>query len=187
MKHLFVLLACLFGLLPAVNAQSTISAGRAIEIRIQGVPATETTLINNTYPVSESGTIRMPFVGSIRAAGLSPQQLAVSIEAAYRAAEIYTRPTIQVFASTDETIAKLRLTVGGQVKSPGPVEYVRDMTLNDAVQAARGPTEFGAMKRVQLIRGKDRKEYNLSDPKHMSILVQPNDTIMVPQKNWTGN
>ena len=88
MKHLFLLLACLLGFLPAVNAQSTISAGRAIEIRIQGVPATETTLINNTYPVSESGTIRMPFVGSLRAAGLSPQALAASIEAAYRAAEI---------------------------------------------------------------------------------------------------
>jgi len=186
MKHLFILLACLFGILPAVNAQSTISAGRAIEIRIQGVPATETQLINNTYPVSETGTIRMPFIGSVRAAGLSPQALAGSIEAAYKAAEIYTHPTIQVFASTDETLTKLRLTVGGQVKNPGPVEYVRGMTLYDAVQAARGATEFGAMNRVSLIRGTQRKEYDLNQTKFMNVLVEPNDTILVPQKNMIG-
>lgn len=186
MKHLFVLLACLFGILPAVNAQSVIAAGRAIEIRIQGVPATETQLINNTYPVSESGTIRMPFIGTLRAAGLSPQALAGSIEAAYRSAEIYTRPTIQVFASTDETLAKLRLTVGGQVRNPGPVDYVRGMTLYDAVQAARGATEFGAMNRVSLIRGTERKEYDLNQTKHMNVIVEPNDTILVPQKSMIG-
>ena len=186
MKHLFLLLACLLGFLPAVNAQSTISAGRAIEIRIQGVPATETTLINNTYPVSESGTIRMPFVGSLRAAGLSPQALAASIEAAYRAAEIYTHPTIQVFASTDETLAKLKVTVGGQVKMPGPVDYVRGLTLYDAVQAARGATEFGSMRRVGLIRGSDRKEYDLTQTMFMNIILEPNDTILVPQKDLLG-
>lgn len=186
MKHLFVLLACLFGILPTVNAQSVIAAGRAIEIRIQGVPATETQLINNTYPVSESGTIRMPFIGTLRAAGLSPQALAGSIEAAYRSAEIYTRPTIQVFASTDETLAKLRLTVGGQVRNPGPVDYVRGMTLYDAVQAARGATEFGAMNRVSLIRGTERKEYDLNQTKHMNVIVEPNDTILVPQKSMIG-
>ena len=186
MKHFFVLLACLFGLLPVVNAQSTISAGRAIEIRIQGVPSTETTLINNTYPVSESGTIRMPFIGTVRAAGLSPQALAASIEASYRAAEIYTHPTIQVFATTDETLEKLRVTVGGQVKNPGPVDYIRGLTLYDAVQAARGATEFGSMKRVSLIRGNQRKEYDLTQTKFMNVLVEPNDTILVPQKNILG-
>lgn len=186
MKHLFFLLTCLLGFLPAANAQSTISAGRAIEIRIQGVPSTETTLINNTYPVSESGTIRMPFVGTVRAAGLSPQALAASIEAAYRSAEIYTHPTIQVFASTDETLQKLRVTVGGQVQSPGPVEYVRGLTLYDAVQSAKGATPFGAMNRVSLIRGSQRKEYDLTQTKFMGIVVEPNDTIMVPQKNAFG-
>ena len=186
MKHLFLFLACLLGLLPVVNAQSAISAGRAIEIRIQGVPATESTLINNTYPVSESGTIRMPFIGSVRAAGLSPQALAASIEAAYRSAEIYTRPTIQVFASTDETLQKLRVTVGGQVGNPGPVEYVRGLTIYDAVQAAKGATPFGSMKRVSLIRGSQRKEYDLTQTKFMNIQVEPNDTIMVPQKTMLG-
>ncbi len=186
MKHLFLLLACLLGFLPAVNAQTTINAGRAIEIRIQGVPATESTLINNTYPVSDSGSIRMPFIGSVRAAGLSPQALAASIEAAYRSAEIYTHPTIQVFASTDETLEKLRVTVGGQVRSPGPVEYVRGLTLYDAVQAAKGATEFGSMYRVSLIRGSQRKEYDLTETKFMNIQVEPNDTILVPQKNVFG-
>ena len=186
MKRFFLFLACLFGLLPVLNAQSTITPGRAIQITISGVPTEEMSRINNTYPVSESGTIRMPFIGSVHAGGLSPQSLAASIEASYRAAEIYTNPTVQVIASSDETLTKLIVTVGGYVRNPGPVEYVRGLTLYNAVQAAKGANEFGAMNRVVLIRGKQSKEYDLNSSKFMNVLVEPNDTIQVPQKNVFG-
>lgn len=186
MKRLLVLLACLAGLVQAASAQVSIRAGQAIEIRIQGVPQTEMSLVNNTYPVSEDGTIRMPLIGTVHAAGMSPQGLAASIEGRYKAADIYTHPTIQVIASTDETLAKLKVTVGGQVRSPGPVDYTRGLTLYDAVQAARGATEFGAMNRVAVVRGAQRKVYNLKETKYMNILVEPGDTIEVPQKNWLG-
>ena len=186
MKRLLVLLACLAGLVQGVSAQVTIRSGQAIEIRIQGVPGTEATLVNNTYPVAEDGTINMPLIGKVRASGLSPQALGSSIEHSYRAADIYTHPTIQVIASSDETLNKLIVTVGGQVRSPGPIEYTRGLTLYNAVQAARGASEFGAMTRVAVIRGTQRKVYNLKDTKHMNILVEPGDTIEVPQKNWLG-
>ena len=56
----------------------------------------------------------------------------------------------------------------------------------DAVQAARGATEFGSMRRVGLIRGSDRKEYDLTQTKFMNIILEPNDTILVPQKDLLG-
>jgi polysaccharide export outer membrane protein len=187
MKKFFVFLALLA--LPAtpVMAQATISAGRAIEIQIKGVPADEMARVNGTYTVSENGMISMPLLnGSIRAAGLSPTSLARSIEAAYRAGEIYTSPTINVIATNQEQLQELTVTVGGQVNGAGPVKYYQGLTIYDAVQAARGPTAFGAMKRVNLVRGSQSKEYNLTDPKHMNIRLEPGDKVIVPQKNWRG-
>ncbi|MCU0794416.1 MAG: polysaccharide biosynthesis/export family protein [Akkermansiaceae bacterium] len=186
MKTLRYLLVLMFALMGVSLAQTTISPGRAIEIRIQGVPNEETARINNTYPVSESGYIRMPFIGNIRAAGLSPNSLAQSIEASYRAAKIYTNPTVQVFATSDETINELVLTVGGQVRRPGPVKYNRGMTLYNAVQAAGGATEFGSMYRVQLIRNGKLTQFDLTETRAKSFQVEPNDTIEVPQKNLLG-
>lgn len=186
MKTFLVVFAALFALLSSSHAQSTISAGRAIEIRISGVPSEEMARINNTYPVSEGGTIRMPFIGSVRAAGLSPNALAASIEASFKSAKIYTNPTIQVIKSSDETLEEYIVTVGGFVRRPGPVKYMRGLSLYNAVQAAGGATEFGSMHRVKLIRNGRLREYDLTKTQAKGVLVEPSDTIEVPQKNLWG-
>ncbi|MEM1086015.1 MAG: polysaccharide biosynthesis/export family protein [Verrucomicrobiota bacterium] len=186
MKTIVLILAALASLLVSVDAQSTINAGRAIEIRIQGVPNEEMARVNNTYPVSESGFIRMPFIGNVRAAGKSPNALAQSIEAAYRSAQIYTNPTVQVIASSDETLTEHIVTVGGYVRRPGPVKYIRGLTLYNAVQAGGGATEFGSMHRVKLIRNGKLREYDLFKTAAKGVQLQPNDTIEVPQKNLWG-
>ncbi len=186
MKTFCMYLMVLLAILPAANAQSTISAGRAIEIRILGVPNEEMARVNSTYPVSESGYVRMPFIGSVRAAGLSPNDLAANIESAYKSAQIYTSPTVHVLASSDETLSEYFVTVGGQVRGDGPVKYSRGMTLYQAVSAAGGATEFGSMKRVKLIRNGKQREYDLEETASKGVLVEPNDTIVVPQKNWLG-
>lgn len=186
MKTFLLVLAAVFSLVATSSAQSAISAGRAIEIRIQGVPTEEMSRVNNTYPVSESGYIRMPFIGNVKAAGKSPNSLAQSIEAAYRSAQIYTNPTVQVLASSDETLTEHTVTVGGYVRRPGPVKFARGLTLFNAVQAGGGATEFGSMHRVKLIRNGKLREYDLFKTAAKGVLVQPNDTIEVPQKNIWG-
>ena len=186
MKILLVIIAALASLVSIASAQSTISAGRAIEIRIQGVPTEEMSRVNNTYPVSDGGYIRMPFIGNIRAAGKRPDSLAQSIEAAYKSAQIYTNPTVQVLASSDETLAEHVVTVGGYVQRPGPVKYVRGLTLYNAVQSGGGATPFGSMHRVRLIRNGRLREYDLFKTEAKGVLVEPSDTIEIPQKNIFG-
>lgn len=184
MKNILLFLALVLVATQQLAAQTTIRSGRAIEIQLKGVPSEEMALVSGTYTVSDAGMISMPLLtGPIRAAGLSATSLARSIEAAYRAEKIYTTPTINVIHSTDQTLNELTVTVGGKVMAPGPVKYVQGLTLYNAVQAARGPTDFGAINRVSLIRNGQSKEYDLNNTKHMNILVEPNDTITVPPKN----
>ncbi|MCH7226631.1 polysaccharide biosynthesis/export family protein [Haloferula sp. A504] len=186
MKTIHLILLGLLSLIGYAAGQTTIEAGRAIEIRIQGVPSEEMSRVNNTYPVSEGGYIRMPFIGNVRAAGMSPNALANSIESRYRAAKIYTDPTVQVFASSDETVAEYTVTVGGYVRSPGQKRYTRGLNLYDAIQAAGGANEFGSLYRVKLIRDGNLRQYNVKETEAKGVLLKPNDTIEVPQKNLFG-
>lgn len=186
MKQILSLLFLACALLP-VSAVGQIESGSAIQISILGVPVAEQGRINATYPVSESGTIRMWEIGTIRAAGLQPDELARRIEAAYREAEIYTSPTIQILADSSDTLTQQLVTVGGKVRSPGPKPFTRNMTIYDAVMAAGGPTEFGALNRVRLYRNGKAYTYDLNKGNHKLLKVYPRDTIDVPQKNWLGN
>ena len=113
--------------------------------------------------------------------------MATSIQNAYKAAEIYTSPTIQVISTAEGGGVKKELVVvGGQVRRPGPVEYNNNLTIYQAIQNAGGPTEFGSMKRVTLFRAGKPKTIDVTDPQFMKIQLYPDDTIDVPQKNWRG-
>lgn len=178
----------LLGLLVAVTpVMSQIEAGTSVQITIMGVPSEEKSKIDALYPVSSSGTVNLPFIGTIRAAGLRPETLAQSIQGAYRAAEIYTSPTIQVVSTAEGSGVKEELVhIGGQVRRPGPVKFSQNLTIYQAIQAAGGSTEFGSLKRVKLYRAGKPRTLDMSLPEHMKIPLRPDDTIAVPQKNWLG-
>lgn len=164
-----------------------IQPGRAIQITISGVPAEDKSRFDSIYPVSESGTINMPYIGQVKASGLRAEQLASVLESRYKSAGIYSRPTIQVIDSTTQKIDEQVVVVGGQVRRPGPVPYGRNLTIYQAIQAAGGATEFGSMKRVKLLRAGKQRQYDLSQLQFMQIPLEPNDTIEVPQKTpWGG-
>ncbi len=185
-KSVFVIFATVFGLLASSSAQSVITAGRAIQIEIRGVPAEEQSRVNGLYTVSESGYITMPFINSVRAAGLSPTALGASIAAAYRSGQIYSNPNVQVQSSTAEQIEKQMVHIGGQVRRTGPVEFVQGLTIYQAIQSAGGPSEFGAMNRVELLRGGKVRVLDLKVTQFMNFPLQLNDTITVPEKNFLG-
>ncbi|MDB4354009.1 polysaccharide biosynthesis/export family protein [Akkermansiaceae bacterium] len=167
-------------------ATAQISVNQTLTINVQGVPVAEQSRLNSSYQVSREGTIRMWVIGSVRAAGRTPDQLAQSIAAAYRSAGIYTNPNFTVLVPTDTQLAAKTYTVGGQVKVAGPKPWANDLTLYGAIQAAGGETPFGAITRVKLYRGGRVFNYNLKEDRAKSIRVLPGDMIEVPQKGWTG-
>lgn len=183
-KYLYALLVSALALL---TAYGNIQAGKTIQITISNVPDQDKTTVSNAYPVSASGMINMPFIGLVRAAGMSDQALAISLQSRYKSAGIYRDPTIQVISTQEgSTVDQEVVFVGGQVKRSGAVPFTRGLTIWQAVQAAGGATEFGAMNRVVLHRGGKTRAYDLKKPQFMQIPLQRNDTIDVPQKNITG-
>lgn len=174
------LLVLAFATIPALGQ---IQPGKSIMITILGVPAEEKGRIDGPYRVADNGTINMPFIGAVRAAGLKPEVLGSALEARYRGAGIYREPTIQVVADREGAeIEESVVHIGGQIGRPGPVKYLRGLTLWQAIQAGGGPTPFGTIKRVTITRAGKQRQYDLTEVRNMNIPLEPNDAIEVPQK-----
>jgi protein involved in polysaccharide export with SLBB domain len=185
MKKLLTFLLAFAAL--AQMSHADLQKNMKIGINIMGVPQQEQARINNPqYQIDGNGNIRMWEIGTIRAAGLTTTQLAQKIEQAYKAAQIYTSPSIQVSSDAAETQGTELVTLSGKVTAPGPIQYTKGMTLAQAIAAARGPSTFGTTKRVFVYR--DGKKYTLSpltNDKHKLERVYPGDTIQIDQvKAW---
>ena len=177
----FLLFFVSAGVLRASDA--AFRTGDTIELRIGGVPAEETQLITGAYTVDGEGFVNLPHVGKVRAAGLGQAALQSAIEAAYRAGEIYTNPSITVTVP-----AALRfVNVSGDVRQPRRVEYTSDLTLLGAISASGGFTEYADQRKVRLIRGGGVQIVDIKavrkDPA-LDVVLLPGDQIEVPQSFW---
>lgn len=173
-----------------LSAQS-VSANESLNISVKGVPTAEQSRVSGVYNVSPSGTVSLPMLkNELKASGLSTSTLARRIEAAYKAAGIYSDPRITVLsmADNDKQVARERevVSIGGFVKSPGQRPYIAGMTLFQAVSAAGGETAFGSIRRVELYHKGRKKIYDMRKAENMRIRVFPGDSINVPQKDWKG-
>jgi polysaccharide biosynthesis/export protein len=80
--------------------------------------------------------------------------------------------------------------VQGEVKTPGQVKFVKDLTVMTAIAAAGGFTPMASPRRVTVTRGEGSKKETLrvnvndimSDPESKDLLLKPNDIVIVPQR-----
>ena len=176
--------------LGGTTVAQSISSKTTLNIVIKGVPQVEQVRISGQYVVSPQGYVFLPLLDNgIKASGLSSSALARKIEAAYREAEMYQSPRINVISAKDNAESNIdaqTVTIGGYVKSPGPKPYMRNMTLYQAVSAAGGANAFGSIRRVELFRGGKRSVYDLRKTEDMGIKIFPGDSINVPQKTAFG-
>ena len=132
--------------------------------------------------VDASGQLSFPLIGSVYAAGLTPDQLGEEIEA--RLTGTFVRNP-QVTVNLKETVSQV-VTVDGQVLRPGLYPVMGRMTLQRAVATAGGLGEFADLQDVVIFRTVDGQRmaglYNLAairagaypDPEIFS-----NDTVIV--------
>lgn len=98
--------------------------------------------------VDAAGNLQMPLIGSVPAAGLTPNEL--SAEIARRLGERYLRnPQVTV---TVKEAASQKVTVDGAVTMPGVYEMRGRTTLLQAVAMARGPVREADIRSVAVFR-----------------------------------
>lgn len=76
--------------------------------------------------------------------------------------------------------------VGGQARKTGAVDFKEGMTAEQAIAAAGGETEFGAIRRVELLRAGKLMKVDLTTPDGRSFPLKNNDTLTIPEKSCEG-
>lgn len=114
--------------------------------------------------VNANGQIALPLIGLLRAAGQTGEQLAADI-ASRLSKDFLQNPQVVVFIME---YTSQRVTVTGEVKSPGVYPIKGRMTLMQAVSGAGGPTTVANIRSVKVLRPEPngtRKtiEYSISD------------------------
>jgi protein involved in polysaccharide export with SLBB domain len=97
-------------------------------------------------PIKEDGTISMPDIGQVQAAGKTPGELQNGIHDMY-VPKYYTHVTVAVSASNRIYY------VGGEVKQPDREEYYGETTVMQAIASAGDFTDFANRHNIWLIRG----------------------------------
>lgn len=114
--------------------------------------------------VNANGQIALPLIGLLRASGRTGEQLAADI-ASRLSKDFLQNPQVVVFIME---YTSQRVTVAGEVKSPGVYPIKGRMTLMQAVAGAGGPTTVANIESVKILRPESngtRKtlEYSISD------------------------
>jgi polysaccharide export outer membrane protein len=98
--------------------------------------------------IDAGGDVSFPLVGTLKAAGKTPNELAKEIGDRLRSAFVRNP---QVTVNLEETISQV-VAVDGEVQEPGLYPVVGRMTLLRAVAKARGTTEFAKLSDVVIFR-----------------------------------
>ena len=137
--------------------------------------------------IQPDGNVTLNVAGTIRAAGLTPDELAKVI--AEKVSDRLRDPMVVV---TVVQYATRRVFVGGEVGSPGPVEIQEGMTPVQAIFERGGFKDTAEKDAVVLIRnagsenpqiGRIDLEESLDNGKPEAVTLLTNDVIYVPMSN----
>jgi polysaccharide export outer membrane protein len=135
-----------------------------------------------TFQVEEDGTVALPAIGHVQVMGLTRTQATKLIEDLYRK-NLLKDPIIEL------KVVNLKVTLLGEVRSPGNFPIVKDnTTLVELIGQAGGLTPAANEKKIKIIRGKNNTqnvtEIDLSDINSLSdprAYLQNGDIIYVAQ------
>jgi polysaccharide export outer membrane protein len=153
--------------------------GDTVTITFTGIPEE---LPVQEKPIKEDGSITLPDVGRVQAAGQTAGKLEDFIHDLY-VPRIYTHLWVTVKTTSDRVYF-----VRGEVKSPGRLIYVGPITVTKAITSAGDFTDFANHKKIWLIRASGQRfklnadamlNGDAPDPP-----VYPGDQIEVKKRLW---
>jgi polysaccharide export outer membrane protein len=134
------------------------------------------TQLSNTFTVADDGRIAFPLLGTIQAAGLTPDAFAASIAATLQSGKLLNQPSVSVEVATYRPISVL-----GEVNHPGQYPYQPGMTTLDAVALAGGFTYRAVTQYASDWRGNDSAGA-VQGKVNPGSLLEPGDVITIYER-----
>ncbi len=159
----------------ALAAGRVLTPQDSISIKVVNQPDMDT-----TTRVETDGTISFPYIGRIRAAGLSEDQLAHAIERQLASRQIVTEPHVLVEVSSYGTQASVQ----GQVGAPGVYTLDRPTNLTQLLSRAGGLRDAAlggtvTVRRHGSVRKFDSKDVQAGRGPGADFRIANNDEVFV--------
>ncbi|HEY9503195.1 MAG TPA: polysaccharide biosynthesis/export family protein [Pyrinomonadaceae bacterium] len=118
-----------------------LASGDVVKLTFSSAPE-----LNQSQKIRTDGKLSLPLVGEVDAGGKTVGQLQAELIELYKS----QLKTPDVTVSLESSITTV--TVSGAVHKPGKLAFERPTTVLQAIMEAGGPSEFGTLKRVRLMR-----------------------------------
>jgi len=160
------------------NASYIIGGDDVLSVHVWKEPDLTTTL-----PVRADGMISLPLLNDVKAAGLTPMQLAADITDRLKKYLSDPRVTVTVTQMTSQRIYAM-----GEVMHPGTIVLLPDMTVLQAL-ATCGFSQFTNTKGIYVLRTENGAQKKIPVPykklikgeaMNQNLVLKPGDTIVVP-------
>jgi polysaccharide export outer membrane protein len=159
-----------------------LNVGDIVTITFSGLPNQDEMPAQVEKPIKEDGTISLPNIERVPAAGKTAGELEDEVHSLYVPA-YYTHLNVTVKTTSD-----LVYFVRGEVKSPGRLIYVGSITVTKAITSAGDFSDFANRKAVILTRSSGpRFKLNcdkILDGRAPDPPVFPGDQIEVKRRWW---
>lgn len=154
---------------PSARLDYRMGIGDLIRIQVHG----EDDLTLQTR-LDDKGTVTFPFLGEVRAVGLSVRQLESRIADGMKRGGYLVSPEVQVLV-----LEYRPFYVNGEVKRPGGYPYVPGLTAQKAVTLAGGFTPLASERKIFVIREKNAA--GTREGITLDSAIFPGDTVVVEE------
>jgi protein involved in polysaccharide export with SLBB domain len=127
--------------LPLAEAPSALTIGDVLKITFPAAPE-----LNQTQKIGADGTLSLPLVGEVHAAGKTPGALQSELANLYKS-QLQDSETVVTVESK-----AIPVVVSGAVQKPGKIIFERPATVLEAIMEAGGFTPEADLKKVTVIR-----------------------------------
>ena len=133
--------------------------------------------LTGQFRVSDSGTIAIPLLDTVKASGLTSQELATNITNELKRRQLFRDPSVAV-----EVVEYRPIFVLGEVNKPGQYPYQPQMTVLTAVAIAGGFTYRAVRDDASVLR--DTKGQPVEGLAMRTTLLQPGDVLTIFERNF---
>jgi protein involved in polysaccharide export with SLBB domain len=165
---------------PPLNSDggAVLGTGDIIEVIVAGEPD-----LSHPYQVDDDGTVNFPMIGRVAVVGKTKRQIEDDISV--RLKDGYLRnPQVTVII---KEVRSKRVSVFGQVKTPGTFSFTPNMSVVEAITLAGGFTSLAKKNSVRVTRLGSEKAFivavqDIGEGKAPNFFLRPGDVIFVAER-----